>query len=101
MLYVFQDEYYPVRYGYLQKLHKYLLRRRHAARWFILPFLVAHDVEQDVKDIVSGLRIVRIVRLLKMTSKYRVSRSFGMYNIVCLTVCRLELRFLPFRRQRC
>lgn len=48
-----QDEYYPVRYGYLQKLHKYLLRRKHAPRWYILPFLVAHDVEQDVKDIVS------------------------------------------------
>ncbi|KAH8090375.1 armadillo-type protein [Filobasidium floriforme] len=68
--YQIQDEYYPVRYGYLQKLHKYLLRRRHAPRWYILPFLVAHDVEQDVKDM--GIKITQDVQH-RLPDKQRVT----------------------------
>jgi hypothetical protein len=48
-----QDAYFPVRYVFLQKLHKYLLKKRYSPRWYILPFLVAHDVEEDVKELVG------------------------------------------------
>lgn len=49
-----QDVYFAVRHEFLAKYHKYISRRKHTSRWYIIPFLSAHDPEPEVREMVSA-----------------------------------------------
>lgn len=54
-----QDVYFVVRRDLFVKYRKYIAKKRHQSRWYIIPFLSAHDPELEVRELVSynqGLR---------------------------------------------
>lgn len=48
-----QDLYFQVREAFLIKLRKHLARRRNAPRWNMIPFLSAHDLDEELHELVS------------------------------------------------
>lgn len=48
-----QDLYFQVREAFLIKLRKHLTRRRNAPRWNMIPFLSAHDLDEELHELVS------------------------------------------------
>lgn len=48
-----QDVYFVVRRDLFGKYRKYISKKRHQSRWYIIPFLCAHDPEAEIREMVS------------------------------------------------
>jgi hypothetical protein len=44
-----------VREAFLLKLRKHLVRKRNAPRWNMVPFLSAHDLDEELHELVGIL----------------------------------------------
>ncbi|KAI5453422.1 Sister chromatid cohesion protein pds5 [Naganishia albida] len=74
--YVVQDLYFQVREAFLIKLRKHLARRRNAPRWNMIPFLSAHDLDEELHELGRRLATDLLHGLDDKMRMERIERPF-------------------------
>ncbi|KAJ9093577.1 hypothetical protein QFC19_008306 [Naganishia cerealis] len=74
--YVVRDLYFQVREAFLMKLRKHLIRRRNSARWNMLPFLSAHDLDEELQELGRRLAMDLLHGLDDKARMERMERPF-------------------------
>ncbi|GHJ87283.1 hypothetical protein NliqN6_3685 [Naganishia liquefaciens] len=75
--YVVQDLYFQVREAFLLKLRKHLVRKRNAPRWNMVPFLSAHDLDEELHELGRRLAGELTSGLDEKTRMERIERQFA------------------------